>query len=58
MLKKIDIKFVLGAIASFTVAFLILQGKSGIHFVDPLNEMFTCAFASMLGLVCVAAIKK
>ena len=58
MLKKIDFKCLVGAVASFTVAFLILQGKSGIHFADPLNEMFTCAFASMLGLVCLAAAKK
>ena len=58
MIKKIDIKFVVAAIACFVVAFQIINGTSGIKFADPLNEMFTFALVSIGGIVCSALIKK
>jgi hypothetical protein len=58
MLKKIDIKFLLGAVACFTVAFTIINGTSGIQFADPINEMFTFALVCMGGIVCLAATKR
>lgn len=58
MLKKIDIKFLLGAIGCFTVGGLIMYGKSGIAFADPLNEIFVFTLACTMGIFMVAGIKK
>ncbi len=58
MIKKIDLKFVLGAVACFVIAFQIINGTSGIYFADPINEMFTFALVCVGGIVCVAASKK
>ena len=58
MLKKIDFKFLTGAVLSFTVAGLIINGKSGIAFADPINEMFTFCLACVMGIICFAATKK
>jgi energy-converting hydrogenase Eha subunit C len=58
MIKKIDIKFVVAAIACFVVAFQIISGTSGIKFADPINEMFTFALVSIGGIVCSALIKR
>ena len=58
MLKKIDIKFLLGAVACFVIAFQIINGTSGIKFADPINEMFTFALVCMGGIICLAATKK
>jgi hypothetical protein len=58
MLKKIDVRFLIGAVISFTVAGLIINGKTGIAFADPLNEMLTFALACVMGIVCLAGIKK
>jgi energy-converting hydrogenase Eha subunit C len=58
MIKKIDIKFVVAAIACFVVAFQIISGTSGIVFADPINEMFTFALVGMGGIIFTALIKK
>jgi hypothetical protein len=58
MLKKIDIKFLLGTVACFAIAFQIINGTSGIKFADPINEMFTFALVCMGGIICLAATKK
>ena len=58
MIKKIDIKFVVAAVACYVVAFQIISGTSGIKFADPLNEMLTFALVCVGGIICLAAIKK
>jgi energy-converting hydrogenase Eha subunit C len=58
MLKKIDFKFLFGAVACFIIGSQILNGTSGIYFADPLNEMLTFALVCVGGIVCLAAIKK
>jgi energy-converting hydrogenase Eha subunit C len=58
MLKKIDFKFAIGAVACFIIGAQILNGTSGIAFADPLNEMLTFALVSVGGIICLAAIKK
>jgi hypothetical protein len=58
MLKKIDFRFVGCAIVFFIVAGLIMFGKTGIVFADPINEMFTFAIACVMGIMSLAAIKK
>ncbi len=58
MLKKIDFKFLAGAVVCFFVGAQIMNGTSGIYFADPINEMFTFALVCVGGIVCVAASKK
>ena len=58
MLKKIDFKFLGGAVACFFIAYRIINGTTGIYFADPLNEMFTFTLAGVGGLICLASIKK
>jgi energy-converting hydrogenase Eha subunit C len=58
MLKKIDFKFLLGAVGCFIIGSQIMNGTSGIYFADPLNEMLTFALVSVGGIICLAAIKK
>jgi energy-converting hydrogenase Eha subunit C len=58
MIKKIDFKFLLGAVGCFIIGAQILNGTSGIYFADPLNEIFTFALVCVGGIICLAAIKK
>ena len=58
MLKKIDFKFLFGAVECFIIGSQILNGTSGIYFADPLNEMLTFALVSVGGIICLAAVKK
>ena len=46
------LQHVLGAIASFAIAFSIMQGSAQkvVHFAGVANEMGTCLFAFMLGI--------
>jgi energy-converting hydrogenase Eha subunit C len=53
-----NLKFLLGAVACFTVATMIIKGTSGIVFADPINEMFTFALVGMGGIIFTALIKK
>ena len=55
MLKKIDIKFLIGAIGCFTVGGLIMYGKTGVVFAGPENEMFCFVLASVMGIFMLAA---
>jgi hypothetical protein len=55
MLKKINFKFLIGAIGCFTVSGLIMFGKTGITFADPLNEMVCFVIANVLGIFLLAA---
>ena len=55
MLNKIDFKFLVGAIACFTVAGLIMFGKTGITFADPLNEMVCFVLSCVMGIFMLAA---
>jgi hypothetical protein len=55
MLKKINFKFLIGAIGCFTVSGLIMFGKTGITFADPLNEMVCFVMACVVGIFMLAA---
>jgi len=55
MLKKIDFKFLSGAIGCFIVSGLIMYGKTGIAFAGPDNEMFCFALACVMGVFMLAA---
>jgi hypothetical protein len=55
MLKKINFKFLSGAIGCFIVGGLIMFGKTGITFADPLNEMFCFVLACVMGIFMLAA---
>lgn len=56
MLKQIDIKMLLGAIACIALGIGLINGaiQNVIYFADPMNEMFTCAFA-FIGTIGFAA---
>jgi hypothetical protein len=55
MLKKINFKFLIGAIGCFIVSGLIMFGKTGITFADPLNEMVCFVMACVVGIFMLAA---
>lgn len=55
MLKKIDFKFLIGAIGCFTVGGLIMYGKTGVVFAGPENEMFCFVLACVMGIFMLAA---
>jgi len=60
MIKKIDIKFLIGGVAAMVIGMLTVSGhvQQVIHFADPLNEMFFASMAFIGGLFSVAACKK
>lgn len=58
MIKKIDFKFLGGAVACFFIAYRIINGTTGIYFADPLNEMLTFALVGVGGIICLANIQK
>jgi len=58
MMKKIDFKFVLGAIACFTLCYALVMGSTGIEFQDAIAEMFMFTISFIGGLVCLSLIKK
>ena len=55
MLNKIDFRFLGGAIGCFTVAGLIMFGKTGVTFVGPENEMFCFVMTCVMGIFMIAA---
>jgi hypothetical protein len=55
MLNKINFKTLIGAIVCFIIAVLIIFGKTGITFADPLNEMVCFVIANVLGIFLLAA---
>jgi hypothetical protein len=55
MLNKIDFRFLSGAIGCFTVAGLIMFGKTGITFAGADNEMFCFTVACVMGIFMIAA---
>jgi len=60
MLKQIDIKMLIGAIACIALGIGLISGaiQNYIHFADPMNEMFMCAFAFMGTIGFAANIKR
>ena len=60
MLKQIDIKMLLGAIACVALGIGLISGaiQNYIYFADPMNEMFMCAFAFMGTIGFAANIKR
>jgi hypothetical protein len=55
MLKKIDFRFLSAAIGCFTVAGLIMFGKTGVAFANPENEMFCFVLSCVTGIFMLAA---
>ena len=55
MLNKINFKTLIGAIICFIIAVLIMFGKTGITFADPLNEMICFVLVSVAGIFLLAA---
>ena len=60
MLKQIDIKMLLGAIACVALGIGLINGaiQNYVYFADPMNEMFMCAFAFMGTIGFAANIKR
>ena len=60
MSKKINFKVLLGAIASFTIAYLTMVGtiQQIIPFSGELNEMGFCILNVAMGVMCLMCIKK
>jgi hypothetical protein len=58
MNKKLDIRFVLGALGCFGLCYKLVMGETGIEFSDSINEMFMFATVFIGGLVCLSLIKK
>jgi hypothetical protein len=50
MFKRINIKYLIGAACCFTVADLILFGKTGIQFDNLLAEIFCYALTCIIGV--------
>jgi hypothetical protein len=55
MLNKINFKTLAVAIICFIIAGLIMFGKTGITFADPLNEMICFVLVSVAGIFLLAA---
>lgn len=60
MLKKIDFKYLIGAIGAFTISLGTMAGvvQDYIQFAGVDNEMAFCVCALMLGLICLMHSKK
>jgi Na+/proline symporter len=58
MIKKIDIRFALGALGCFGLCYALIMGSTGVEFNDSLNEMFMFVITCIGGLICLALIKK
>jgi len=60
MLKKIDFKYLVGAIGAFAVGLGTMHGvvQNYIHFAGIDNEMGFCVMSFMLGSFCLMGIKK
>ena len=60
MLKKIDFKYLVGAIGAFTVGLGTMHGivQNYIHFAGIDNEMGFCLMSFMLGGICLILVKK
>ena len=60
MLKKIDFKFLVGAVGAFAVGLGTMHGvvQNYIHFAGIENEMGFCFMSFMLGIICLMGIKK
>tara|TARA_R110001592_G_scaffold58417_1_gene176948 strand:- start:576 stop:794 length:219 start_codon:yes stop_codon:yes gene_type:complete len=60
MLKKIDFKYLVGAISAFALSIGTMHGavQNYIHFAGIDNEMAFCVMAFMLGGICLMYVKK
>jgi len=58
MMKKIDFKFVLGAIGCFGLCYTLVMGETGIEFQDTIAEMLMFTISFMGGLICLSLIRK
>ena len=60
MFKKIDVKYLVGAISALGLGLLTMAGtiQNYIHFADPLNEMAFAFMAMFGGVMFSLGIKK
>ena len=60
MLKKIDFKYLVGAIGALILGLLTMAGvvQNYIHFAGINNEMGFAFMAILLGVICIFGIKK
>jgi len=60
MLKKIDLKMLVGAVGAFTLAVGTMHGvvQNYIHFAGVENEMGFALMAMFLSVICMFCIKK
>jgi len=60
MLKKIDFKFLVGAVGAFAVGLGTMNGvvQNYIHFAGIDNEIGFCFMSFILGIFCLMGIKK
>lgn len=60
MFKKIDFKFLIGAIVALSVGFLTMMGvvQKYIHFAGVENEMGFSLLAIFMGIILMIGIKK
>ena len=60
MLKKIDFKYLVGAVGALSLGLLTMAGvvQNYIHFAGIDNEMGFAFMALFLGIICIFGIKK
>ena len=60
MFKKIDLKYLVGAVGALGLALLTMAGivQNYIHFAGIDNEMGFAFMALFLGIICIFGIKK
>ena len=60
MLKKIDFKYLVGAVGALSLGLLTMAGvvQNYIHFAGINNEMGFAFMAILLGVICIFGIKK
>ena len=60
MLKKIDFKYLVGALGALSLSYLTMVGivQNYIHFAGVDNEMAFAFMAMFMGVICLFGIKK
>ena len=60
MFKKIDLKYLVGAVGALSLSLLTMAGvvQNYIHFAGIDNEMGFAFMALFLGIICIFGIKK
>ena len=60
MFKKIDLKYLVGAVGALGLGLLTIAGivQQYVHFVGVANEMGFAFMAIFMGIICIFGIKK